>query len=266
VGGWPDDWRSRVAGEDKEYLKRLERFQDPAALGKSYRELEKKLSSGELKPGLKPDASEEEVTAWRKANNIPTSVNDYKVSLPDGIVLSELEKPMVDDYKAFALTQNMTEAQVNANLGKYLAMRDAEAGQQYVTDQQAYQQTIEIMRNEWGHEYTPRVNALRAFLTKTYGPDLGNQIGMARLPDGRVLGNVPEYLNATSQLRHELDPYATVMPSGTLNPQKAGEDRIKEIEGIMRTDANKYWKTPELQNELAGLYEARVKSRDRSAA
>jgi hypothetical protein len=265
AGGWPDDWRARVAGDDKEYLKRLERFQDPAALAKSYRELERRLSSGELRPGLKPDATPEEVSAWRKANGIPESVNDYKVSLPDGVVLGEAEKPLVDSFKEAALTSNMTPDQVNKAMAWFFDMSQKRDAEQYQADQQAYVQTMEALRRDWGHEYTPRVNALRAFLTKTYGAELGNQIGMARLPDGRILGNVPEYLNATSQLRHELDPYATVMPSGTLDPAKAGEDRIKEIEGIMRTDPQKYWKTPDLQNELAALYDARVKSRPNAA-
>lgn len=54
---WPEDWRSKVAGEDAKELARLQRMGSPADVWKAYRALEAKISSGQLKQGLKPDAT-----------------------------------------------------------------------------------------------------------------------------------------------------------------------------------------------------------------
>ena len=43
-----DDWRAKLSGGDAKELERLKRFTDEAAVWKSYRALEQKMSSGEL--------------------------------------------------------------------------------------------------------------------------------------------------------------------------------------------------------------------------
>src|SRR3990167_10392063 len=49
---WPDDWRGRFAGKDADALKRLNRFQSPEGVYKSWRSLEQRLSAGEIKSAL----------------------------------------------------------------------------------------------------------------------------------------------------------------------------------------------------------------------
>ena len=42
---WPEDWRAKLAGEDKSYLKTLDRFNSPADLAKAYRDAQQRLST-----------------------------------------------------------------------------------------------------------------------------------------------------------------------------------------------------------------------------
>src|SRR6266568_1131484 len=44
---WREDWREALAGDDKQALTRLKRLTAPDDLFKSYRDLEKRLSSGQ---------------------------------------------------------------------------------------------------------------------------------------------------------------------------------------------------------------------------
>jgi hypothetical protein len=72
---WGDGWREHLAAGDDKARARLERFQTPTDIFKSYRALEQRVSSGELKANLPfPDkGTDEEKAAWRKDAGIPTS-------------------------------------------------------------------------------------------------------------------------------------------------------------------------------------------------
>src|SRR5688572_23894721 len=93
---WPADWRQKLAGEDKKTLERLGRMASPADLLKSYRALEQKISAGELKKGLPENATPEQVAEWRREQGLPEKPEGYleNLSLPDGVVLGEADKPM----------------------------------------------------------------------------------------------------------------------------------------------------------------------------
>ncbi len=68
---WPEDWRKQMAGGDEAYLKQLERFDSPAAVGKSLREAQLKISQGGAKPALPKDATPEQLAAFRKEAGSP---------------------------------------------------------------------------------------------------------------------------------------------------------------------------------------------------
>src|ERR1700744_6473820 len=57
AGVWPENWRQQIAGEDKSLLTQLERFADPAAIFKQNRELQAKLSSGQVRTALPEGAT-----------------------------------------------------------------------------------------------------------------------------------------------------------------------------------------------------------------
>ena len=61
-----------------------------------------------------------------------------------------------------------------------------------------------------------------------------------------------------------MNPMASLVPAGSADPVKAGESRIKEIEGLMGSET--YWKDSSIQEEYRALVEARDKTQRRNAA
>jgi hypothetical protein len=94
---WPEDWRIKLAGEDKSYLKTLDRFNTPSDLAKAYRDAQQRLSAGNLKAILPDNPTEEELKTWRTENGVPESPDKYDVNLGDGFVWSDEDKPLLDD-------------------------------------------------------------------------------------------------------------------------------------------------------------------------
>ncbi len=89
AGQFPGKLARSDGGRRQGFPHRLDRFDSPAAVAKSYRELEAKVSSGELKAPVKPpaaDAKPEEVAAWRKEQGLPETAQAYVegLKLPNG--------------------------------------------------------------------------------------------------------------------------------------------------------------------------------------
>src|SRR5206468_684958 len=105
---WPDDWRAKLAGDDKAFLKRLERFTDPAAVAKSYRELETKVSAPKVN-APPADASPEQVAAWRKDQGLPETPDAYisGLEMPDGVVFGDADQPVLQKFAATAHEMNI---------------------------------------------------------------------------------------------------------------------------------------------------------------
>lgn len=97
AGDWPEDWRSKAAGGDEKLMKFLERYNSPKAVVGALVDARKLISQGVNRPP-KADATPEEVAAWRAENGIPEKPDGYEVSLPDGFVIGEADKPVVDSF------------------------------------------------------------------------------------------------------------------------------------------------------------------------
>lgn len=264
---WPDDWRSKLAGEDKAYLKTLERFASPADVAKAYRELQTKISSGQLKSGLKPDATPEEVAAWRKENGLPAAPEEYRPNLPNGMVPGEADKPLIEGFQKTAHELGMTADQFNKTLGWYYGMMDEVQSQNFERDKTFRSTAEDQLRAEWGPAYRTEVKAVANFMEANAPAGLADVLFNSRTPDGNLIGDHPEVLRWLNSLARTFNPMASLVPAGTADPMKAGEARIAEIEQIMRSpEANeKYWRNPAVQEEYGKLLEARETTRGRAA-
>src|SRR5215831_3317501 len=76
---FPESWREDLAGGDKAFRKTLDRFDNPAALAKAYKELTARLSSGDLKATRPPpdNATAEQIALWRGEQGLPQSAAAY---------------------------------------------------------------------------------------------------------------------------------------------------------------------------------------------
>jgi hypothetical protein len=106
------DWRQRIAGDDRELFKQLERYATEADFGKAHVSLRGKLSSGEYRRVPGKDATPEDIAAWRADMGLPASAEDYMadLALSDGTVLSEADKAIMLKFAGAAFDGNIDKA------------------------------------------------------------------------------------------------------------------------------------------------------------
>lgn len=269
---WPDDWRVKMAGDDKDALKQLERHADPASVWKKARELERKLSSGELKSvTARPaaDADPEVIAAWRKENGLPAAPAEYleKLTLPQGMVLGEADKPHAESFAKFAFDADMTPAQMSKALEWYYSSLDQQTKARDQFDANFQLEASRQLGQEWGGDYTRNMNAIRNFLAGQ-PQDFIDRLQTARTVDGRKLGDDPGFLKWMAGISLEMNPAATLVPPGA-NPAKTIGTRLAELNTMMADKSSAYWRGPQaesLQAEWRDLYNAQQSLKGRQAA
>lgn len=269
VGDWPADFREKIVNTltsgkgDEKLLKRLERMKSPADLAKSWLELEKKLSSGELKAVKPKEMTEDEHKAWRAENGIPETPDGYleKIKLADGLQIGEEDKPIVDKIFAAAHESDLSPEAMNKLLNAYYASQDELLAQRSEQDKQHAAAAADALRADWGSEYRSNINSLMGFLDTA--PEGSKDLLLnARLGDGMALMNNQGIVQWLTGLAREANPMPTLTKAGG-DPMKGIEDRISEIEGMMGTKA--YTKDEKVQQEYRDLIDAREKMKSKAA-
>lgn len=264
VGYWANDWRERMAGGDVKEKARLDRMASPEAVYKSFRAMEQRLSSGELKGPYPKDGKPEAQAAWRKENGVPETAEAYDISLPDGLVVGEADLPIVAEVKKALHEVNAPQAVMTKALTAYYKMRAAEDAAQDDADLDHKAKSEEALRQEWGQEYRVNVNAISNFVRQTFGKDADRLLG-ARLADGRPLGNDPAILRALANVVRELNPIATVAGHSGTGAAQAVDAEIAALEKRMRDDRANWFKDDAAQARYRQLTEARDKAQQRAA-
>ncbi len=260
---WPENWREIMAGSDEKLLARLKRFNAPTGIMNSWREAEKKLSSGELKKALPKDATPEQVAAWRKENGIPEKPDEYKFDL-GGIVPSEQDAAVLTEFASVSHETNLPPDVANKLANWYFARQEQAAAQQVAADKEFNVQAQVDLRQEWGAEYKANVNAMNSFLDSTMPKEAKDNLFGARLADGSLLGDNPVILKWLAQVAKDNMPGAELVPTGAPSVAKGVHGRIEELESLMKTDSEKYYSSG-ADKELLKLYTARDRMQSRAA-
>lgn len=264
-------WRDRLAGDDKELRKRLDRFADEKALVQSYREMERKFSSGEYKPAPQayPDkGTAEEQAQWRKTFGVPDKPEEYveKIALPNGVVLGEADKPVATDFAAFAHGKNWSPQQYNDALTWYYGHLDKITAARDEADEKRQIEARDALRDGWGaRDFTRNINAVHNLIA-TWPPGLGDRVMGGRTADGRLLGDDPDFIRLLAQTSLDLNPAASVLIAGS-GEGSSIETELQKIREVAKTDPDKYDRDHALQARQRELLDAqaRTKSRGRAA-
>jgi hypothetical protein len=261
------NWRDKIAGEDKEFRKRLERFADESAFAKSYRALEQKLSSGEYKKTnpFPTDGTDAEKAEWRKEAGVPGKPEDYgEPKLPNGIVFAEKDKAAVAFFDQWMHKNNYTPDQRNGLLAAYGELADAQISQRQDADAAFKQKVEDALRAEWQGDYRRNLNAIGSLQAQM--PDtLGASLVQSRMPDGTVLGNHPGFLKWFAQLALDLDPSATVVPAGGGSHGASVETRLAEFRTMRQNDPDGWDRNTVAQDEELRLLDAQQKMQARGS-
>lgn len=254
---FPDDWRDQLAGGDDKFRKQLERYQSPESLAKAYRELQAKLSSGEYKSTTLPEnPTDQEISAWRKENNVPEKIDDYLNDLPSGIVIGDDDKERVNSFLESMLGKNVPKEYVQSAIEWNQQMIEQEMVARHERNQTAQAQAEDSLRQEWGPEYRRNINLINGMLD-SLPKEAKNSFINAQTPDGVSIFNNPLVAKWMVDLARAANPVATVVP-GANNPQAITEE-IATLEKRMKDDYPGWFKDSKAQDRLRELYSAQEK-------
>lgn len=261
-----EKWREALAGEDKDDMATLGRFQDPKALWGRTKELTKKLSSGELKAvtPFPAKGTAEEQAAWRKDNGVPDAPEKYDIKLDNNLVVGEDDKPMVDGFLKYAHSNNWNNDQAKQALQWYFGeYMQGTAKAQAQADGEFRQQAQAALAADWGADYKRNITAVTNFLARAPESIRGLMM-QGRLADGSAFGDHPEVLKWMASVELSVNPHTALTGPEGADSMKNIKGRIKEIEGMMGTD--KYVKDEKVQQEYRDLIDARDRATQRGQA
>lgn len=241
------DWRKGIAGDDPDRMKTLERFASPKALYESFDQFRTRLSKGELKAVTAfPDkGTDEQKAQWRQENGVPPSPDKYEFKLPNGLVIGDDDKPFVENFTKYAHEHNLPNGAVNESVAWYFQERVARTEAARAKFDQDKQDTAAELGQEWGADYKPNLNKIQGMLDATIP---AGQDELKKLINNAIATN-PHFARHYAQLALQLNPTGTIVPGDRGANEASVADAIKKIEGIMRSDRQKYNSDPAMQKE-----------------
>ena len=280
---WPSDWRDRFAQSikpgDRKFRERLERFNAPTEIGKSWLAAESKISTGAAQNALPANASADEVAAWKAEQGLPLEAGDYiaAMELPKGIVFGEAETPLVESFAQAALNNNWEQGTYNQALAWWSEEQIKLSAAREAADDAFHRSSDDALRAEWGNDYRKNVNAIGNILATL--PDemhirdgerteVGGVLLAARLPNGRLLGDHPAFVKWLANHARELNPTATLLPAGAGDATGGIDNEIANIEKLMKDRASDYWRGPksaQMQQRYRELLDGRARMKTRAA-
>ena len=241
-GGWPADWRQKYS-QDPVIQKRLERYGSPKAAIDALFAAQTRISKGDLLPTLKENATEEDVANYRAAHGIPDAPTGYDLTLPNGLVIGEADKPFVDEFLAKAHEQNMHPKQVQEALGWYMDKQQTAYAEQHARDAEKKIACIDQLREEFGPNYKNEVKIAMGVLDAA-PPEVKDRFLNGRLSDGTMIGDDPSVIRWLNSISRELNPVATVVPGSGTNAVQAVEAELAGLRKMMGDTKSEYWKGP----------------------
>jgi hypothetical protein len=266
-GGAPaSSWRNEIAGDNKDFLGQLERYTDPSAFGKAHQELQRKLSSGELKPAPSPfpaQGTPEEQKAWRESQGVPLAPTEYKITPPEGVVFGETDKPGLDRLTQFAHKQGWSNERLNETLLAYQNELEAVNAEREQMDGEFQRNALTSLKSEWKADYQGNMNAMQAALDLG-GPELRNLFLDARTADGRRFGDNPAIVKWVAMMGRELNPESVNLSS---SPGAISSDskRLDELNKLIKDRRSEYYRGPTAQKLQSEYKELLVRQDIRAA-
>jgi len=235
-GDWPDDWRERMAGDDDTFLRHLKRYSSPQSFAKGFKEREDLIRSGKLKRDM-PDAADEKAMAeWRKEQGIPDDPTGYV--LPETVTkrMTDADKPALASFTEYAHAKGAPQSVVDVASEWYFDTLENMEAQRLSNDTAASEACEDSLRKDWAHgEFKANLTLGKRFMESI--PGIGGTWTEARLPDGRRLGDIAEFVSWTADMGRERFGDATFASS---DAERRHTGRLEEIEKLMKSDYQKY--------------------------
>lgn len=258
------DWRDAVAGDDLKFKSQLERFSDQGAFGNAYREAQQKIRSGQLRPELPEDASEDQIKEFRTTNNIPLEVGDYFEDMPNGLVVGEDDKEIMMDFMGAMHEINAPKEVAHKMVEWYNTFEERQQEAMGELDAEQSQETDDVLRESWGKDYRANMNLVKGMLNHYFG-ESAEQLINGRYQDGRGFFNDAKIMTGLGELARKMNDEFPLIQE---DPEalKSLNDEIDELEKYQREKRTEYFKDEKAQARLRELYELRLKAQSKDAA
>jgi hypothetical protein len=203
---WPENWREMFAGEDAEAKKLIERLSTPEDLRKKLVNQEKTIRSGAHKTVALPEgATEEEITAHRKAIGMPEKPGEYGFAFPEGAGVSEGDVVALDRFQKFMDERHVPPGAAKAAFDFYVQnLTEGRAAHADQVSELALEQAAELRKEFPGREFTRNfgdrskgsIGVVGEFLAQHFEGEekvLDEVLG-ALLPNGLKVGDYAPFL------------------------------------------------------------------------
>lgn len=240
------DWatiRSQYAKGDEKLEKRLARYSSQSDALDALIEAQNKIASGNLKEKLPDNATEEQRNNWRKDQGLPVKVDEFQFKAPAGIEFDDADKAVLAGFAQAAFEGDMTPAQAQKAIDWYYANQEREITEMRQQDAAFRKESEDVLRGEWGSEYRLNVNLVSGLLDAAPA-GLKEKLLGSRLGTGEELGSHPDVMRWLASMARQINPVATVVPSGG-NSMQVIESEMASLEKLMGDRKSAYWKGPE---------------------
>lgn len=250
----PDNWREMASAGDEDTLKLLKRYGSLNGVAKALVEKDKLIRSGKIKRD-QPDASDEKAMAeWRKEQGIPDDPSGY--AFPETVKkrMTDEDKPLLSSFTEYAHKKGASQAVVDVASEWYFDTIEQMETDRIANDTQAAEDCEDALRKDWAHgEYKGNMTLGKRYISSI--PGVGEKFSEFRGPDGRRLGDIPEFINwASDRGRQE---YGDVTFANS-DSERKHTARKEEIEKIRDTDFDRY-ESEGLDKELLAITEKELK-------
>jgi hypothetical protein len=216
----PTETPTWTQGIEDEKVKNLAgRYTTPAAMANALYEANRELSQRVKMPG--EDASDEDRAKFNKQMGVPDSVDDYKITAPEGV---DAELFQADEYQApiKEIVGDMhkagaSQAVVDAMLTKYFQFEGMAKTEQTRLDNEYMQKAEADLRKEWGSGYDENIAFANDFLRES------PQLAQLELRDGSLLGSHPAFVQRMAEV-------GRMHNEGQLKFGVAGSDAATDIQ------------------------------------
>lgn len=265
------DGKLDQAAHDK-LLSRLKRFSSIDDALESFFNADKKIADGTYKKPLGDKATAEEIAEYRKANGIPETPEKYLENLPNGLVIGDDDKPIMEGFVKALHGVNADPKTVHAAVDWYYKFQDEQEGLRQQANLAAKTVTEDALRDEWGPDYRPNTNLINSFIG-SMPKELQDELFQSAKPDGTQIMNNPAMLKWLAQQARELNYTGAVLPSGEASI-KGMDSEIHELTKASGDKSGPYWRGPHhptrkgetvMSGRLLELYELQARLGARKA-
>ena len=249
---WPNDWRDQMSGGNEQIAKLLSRYRSPQNVGKALSEARVRLSqqSSPTLPALSENPTEQEITEYRQALNIPEEASGYEVNLPEYL---QRDEELMGLFLEHAHERNMTPTDVQSAVDWYSDYQVAVEQDRNAYAQEHRNATEDQLRQEWGSEYRGNLNAVTQYLNNVLGEETANELRTFRDQNGAVLGNDARLFKLLVQPAIDAMGANSVYAGDDVSVAQSLNERKDELLALRLSDPDKY-KSDAVQTELNKIY------------